>query len=99
MSCGQAILLVVLPLTLVAATSKAEARYLALLTPLAHLSLFPLLFTTAQLPTKVSTHFLSRDHTSLHQVLASLTHCLLSSFLLPSRFVDPLNCSDICTDH
>jgi len=65
----KAILLVVLPLTLVAATSKSEARYLALLAPLAHLSLFPLLFTTAQLPTKV---------------LLSLSHCLLSSFLLPS---------------
>ena len=99
MLCGQAILLVVLPLTLVAATSKSEARYLALLAPLAHLSLFPLLFTTAQLPTKVSINSIYRDHIFLRQVLLSLSHCLLSSFLLPSRFVDPLYCSDIFTDH
>jgi alpha-1,3-glucosyltransferase len=65
----KAILLVTIPLTLLGCVNKNEARIFFLVTVIGNFSLFPLLFQTRELPSKVLLH---------------LCHCLLVSQALPT---------------
>ena len=52
----KAILLVILPMTLLGSTNKQDARWFSLIATVGHLSLFPLLFTSPELISKLLLH-------------------------------------------
>ena len=52
----KAILLVILPMTLLGSTNKQDGRWFSLIATVGHLSLFPLLFTSPELISKLLLH-------------------------------------------
>ena len=84
----KAILIVILPMTLLACINRVDARYFLILATVGHLSLLPLLFTAQELPSKLlllaSYSLLSRLE-QLYLLASPLVICcqLVSSVNLP----------------
>ena len=75
----KAVLLISLPMTLLGTTNKQDTRYFTLLSTVGHLSLFPLLFTSQELPSKL---LLFISYTLLLHLTTSPSYNILESLYL-----------------
>jgi len=76
----KAVIIIILPLAILALGSKQEAKYYVITSTIGHFSLFPLLFGSSELPSKL---FLHLTHTLLAiKCLSTTTFCKLEKLYL-----------------